>query len=244
MTTPGGMFTKNDYAYAELQRRILTGVLPAGAVIPQAKLAAEIGVSTTPLREAIRRLSAEGMVELEAHRDARVTPVSADEARHLYQVRENLDPLAAALAAQMRTASDIAAISAAFDRLSPIASASDLDALVRHREFHRTVYRASGNPVLIDILERLWDKADRYRVIGLSHRGDSPKTGRGSPPSTGRSWKPSPTATPTERTRSCVSTSATAWGAARSMASPRIRQPPDSPHQHFVRCGPRHGHKL
>ncbi|MFC9979196.1 GntR family transcriptional regulator [Gordonia sp. NPDC127522] len=174
MTTPGGMFTKNDYAYAELQRRILTGVLPAGAVIPQAKLAAEIGVSTTPLREAIRRLSAEGMVELEAHRDARVTPVSADEARHLYQVRENLDPLAAALAAQTRTAADIAAISNAFDRLSPIASASDLDALVRHREFHRAVYRASGNPVLIDILERLWDKADRYRVIGLSHRGDSP----------------------------------------------------------------------
>ncbi|MDF6103609.1 FCD domain-containing protein [Gordonia sp. JH63] len=174
MTAPGGMFTKNDYAYAELQRRILTGVLPAGAVIPQAKLAAEIGVSTTPLREAIRRLSAEGMVELEAHRDARVTPVSANEARHLYQVRENLDPLAAALAARTRTAADIAAISNAFDRLSPIASASDVDALVRHREFHRTVYRASGNPVLIDILERLWDKADRYRVIGLSHRGDSP----------------------------------------------------------------------
>ncbi|UCZ88271.1 GntR family transcriptional regulator [Gordonia sp. WA4-43] len=174
MTTPGGMFTKNDYAYAELQRRILTGVLPAGAVIPQAKLAAEIGVSTTPLREAIRRLSAEGMVELEAHRDARVTPVSADEARHLYQVRENLDPLAAALAARTRTAADIAAISNAFDRLSPIASASDVEALVRHREFHRAVYRASGNPVLIDILERLWDKADRYRVIGLSHRGDSP----------------------------------------------------------------------
>ncbi|OCW87330.1 GntR family transcriptional regulator [Nocardia farcinica] len=174
MTTPGGMFTKNDYAYAELQRRILTGVLPAGAVIPQAKLAAEIGVSTTPLREAIRRLSAEGMVELEAHRDARVTPVSANEARHLYQVRENLDPLAAALAARTRTAADIAAISNAFDRLSPIASSSDVDALVRHREFHRTVYRASGNPVLIDILERLWDKADRYRVIGLSHRGDSP----------------------------------------------------------------------
>ena len=174
MNTPGGMFTKNDYAYAELQRRILTGVLPAGAVIPQAKLAAEIGVSTTPLREAIRRLSAEGMVELEAHRDARVTPVSANEARHLYQVRENLDPLAAALAARTRTAADIAAISNAFDRLSPIASASDVEALVRHREFHRTVYRASGNPVLIDILERLWDKADRYRVIGLSHRGDSP----------------------------------------------------------------------
>ncbi|WP_413768138.1 GntR family transcriptional regulator [Rhodococcus pyridinivorans] len=174
MTAPGGVFTKNDYAYAELRRQILTGELAPGSVIPQAKLAAEIGVSTTPLREAIRRLSAEGLVTLEAHRDARVTTVSAAEAAHLYQVRETLDPLAASLAAQTRTASDIALISNAFDRLSPITGATDPDALMRHRDFHRAVYRASANPILVDILERLWDKADRYRIIGLAHRGDSP----------------------------------------------------------------------
>ncbi len=173
MSFPDTAFTKNDYAYAQLRTRILTGVLEAGSVIGQAKLAAELGVSTTPLREAIRRLAAEGMIDLEAHRDARVTSVSVDEARHLYQVRESLDPLATSLAAQNRTDSDIAKIEFALSRLEPITDADDLDALLRHREFHRAVYRASANPVLIDILERLWDKADRYRLIGLRHGGDS-----------------------------------------------------------------------
>jgi DNA-binding GntR family transcriptional regulator len=168
-----GIFTKNDYAYAELRTRILTGQLEAGAVIPQARLAEELGVSTTPLREAIRRLTSEGMIHLEAHRDARVTDVSAAEARHLYEVRESVDPLAAALAAQRRTDADVALISQALEQLTPIRDATNLDALMAHREFHRAVYRASGNPILIDILEKLWDKADRYRLIGLRAGGDT-----------------------------------------------------------------------
>jgi DNA-binding GntR family transcriptional regulator len=168
-----GLFTKNDYAYAELRTRILTGQLEAGAVIPQARLAEELGVSTTPLREAIRRLTAEGMIHLEAHRDARVTEVSAAEARHLYEVRESVDPLAAALAAERRTESDVALMSRALERLTPIRDATNLDALMAHREFHRAVYRASGNPILTDILEKLWDKADRYRLIGLRAGGDT-----------------------------------------------------------------------
>jgi DNA-binding GntR family transcriptional regulator len=168
-----GLFTKNDYAYAELRTRILTGQLEAGAVIPQARLAEELGVSTTPLREAIRRLTSEGMIHLEAHRDARVTDVSAAEARHLYEVRESVDPLAAALAAQRRTDADVTLISQALEQLTPIRDATNLDALMAHREFHRAVYRASGNPILIDLLEKLWDKADRYRLIGLRAGGDT-----------------------------------------------------------------------
>jgi DNA-binding GntR family transcriptional regulator len=168
-----GIFTKNDYAYAELRTRILTGQLEAGAVIPQARLAEELGVSTTPLREAIRRLTSEGMIHLEAHRDARVTDVSAAEARHLYEVRESVDPLAAALAAQRRTDADVTLISQTLEQLTPIRDATNLDALMAHREFHRAVYRASGNPILIDILEKLWDKADRYRLIGLRAGGDT-----------------------------------------------------------------------
>ena len=174
MTPPAaGIFTKNDYAYAELRTRILTGELEAGSVIPQARLAQELGVSTTPLREAIRRLSSEGLIQLEAHRDARVTDVSAAEARHLYEVRESVDPLAAALAAERRTDADLALISQSLERLNPIRDASNLEALMAHREFHRAVYRASGNPILVDILEKLWDKADRYRLIGLRAGGDT-----------------------------------------------------------------------
>jgi DNA-binding GntR family transcriptional regulator len=166
ITPAAGILTKNDYAYAELRARILTGELEAGSVIPQAKLAQELGLSTTPLREAIR-LAAEGMIQLEAHRDARVTDLSAAEARHLYEVRESVDPLAAALAAGRRTDADLAHISRALGQLTPIRDATNLDALMAHREFHRAVYRASGNPILVDILEKLWDKADRYRLVGL-----------------------------------------------------------------------------
>ncbi|MFC7850722.1 GntR family transcriptional regulator [Arthrobacter sp. NPDC057388] len=169
------LLTKNAYAYEELRTRILTGVLPQGSILSQALLAQEIGVSTTPLREALRRLAAEGLVQLESHRDARVASLTADEARDLYVLRENLDPLAAGLAAHSRTPADIENIQAALKQLTPLHDAADLEAMTAHREFHRAVYRASHNPLLIGILEGLWDKADRYRQIGLQSQKDSAK---------------------------------------------------------------------
>lgn len=167
--------TKNDYAYVELRDRIISGELPAGLAIPQAQIAEEIGVSTTPLREAVRRLAAEGFINLTAHRDARVAEATATEARHLYQVRESVDPLAAALAAQHREDADIRRIKAAENSMAPLSGQATMESLEAHREFHRAIYEASKNPILIDILERLWDKADRYRLIGLKARGDSPE---------------------------------------------------------------------
>jgi DNA-binding GntR family transcriptional regulator len=161
------IFTKNAYAYAELRRRIVSGAMEQGSVLSQAKLAQEIGVSTTPLREALRQLAAEGLVELKSHSDARVAALTADEARHLYAIRESLDPLAAGLAAESRTPSDVSRIEAALAQLQPLRTAGDLAALAAHREFHRAIYTAAANPLLTGILEGLWDKADRYRQIGL-----------------------------------------------------------------------------
>lgn len=168
-----GIFTKNDYAYIEVRDRILSGELAPGAVIPQARLAREIGVSTTPLREAVRRLAAEGFIRLTAHTDARVSEVTATEARHLYEVRESADPLGASLAAARRTDAELQRIREAERELAPITGAGSIAALTAHREFHRAIYEASGNPILVDILNRLWDKADRYRMVGLQSRGDS-----------------------------------------------------------------------
>ncbi|MEI2778138.1 MAG: GntR family transcriptional regulator [Tetrasphaera sp.] len=162
-----GAFTKNDYAYAEVRRRILSGEFGPGAVVGQAALAAELGLSTTPLREALKRLAAEGLVILEAHRDARVSPITADEAEHLYEVRLYLDPVAASLAAQRRTVKDVDAITRALQAIRPISIADDLDAFALHREFHRAIHVAATNPILLETLDRLWDQADRYRIIGM-----------------------------------------------------------------------------
>jgi DNA-binding GntR family transcriptional regulator len=175
VSIPSPILTKNAYAYEELRRRILTGDIEQGSVLSQSKLAQEIGVSTTPLREALRRLAAEGMVELKSHSDARVASLTAEEARDLYVIRENLDPLAAGLAAESRTPADVANIQSALEQLKPLHDAADLTAMTAHREFHRAIYTASHNPLLIGVLEGLWDKADRYRQIGLKTQKDSEK---------------------------------------------------------------------
>ena len=168
MSQPAELFeTKSDYAYRQVRDRILSGELQPGAAIQQRELASQIGISTTPLREALRRLKSEGLVELDAHRDARIAPLRAEEARDLLELRKSLDPLAAGLAAQRRTNADIQAIRAALEDVKPLPTAPAIAQLVAHRNFHAAVYRASHNDLLIEALEGLWDKADRYRRLAL-----------------------------------------------------------------------------
>ncbi|MFL4476367.1 GntR family transcriptional regulator [Paeniglutamicibacter sp. MACA_103] len=165
--------TKNAYAYEQVRLRIMNGELAPGQALAQSKLAAELGVSLTPMREALRRLDAEGLVTIDAHKNACVSTLTDAEARNLFTVRERLDPMAAALAAEHRTATDIEAIKAAAAAMKPLNKESTLEALGAHRDFHRAIYRASHNDVLINILDSLWDKADRYRQIALQERRDS-----------------------------------------------------------------------
>jgi DNA-binding GntR family transcriptional regulator len=164
--TPGA--TKGELAYARVRELVLSGALAPGAVLNQATLAQQIGVSTTPLREALRRLAEQGLVELGAHRDARVAPLDATEARDLVELRQDLDPLAAGLAAQRRTAADLVAMADGLDRLESLPDAPSPAQLAGHRRFHAAVYRASHNALLVETLDGLWDKTDRYRRHALS----------------------------------------------------------------------------
>jgi DNA-binding GntR family transcriptional regulator len=168
MSEPAGLFvTKSDYAYNRVREGILAGEFMPGTVLHQATLAKTIGISTTPLREAMRRLLSEGLVELDAHRDARVSDLTAEEARDLLEVRRSLDPLAAALAADRRTKDDIREMRDAATDVQPLRSNPTVVDLVAHRRFHTAIYTASHNDLLISTLDALWDKADRYRRLGL-----------------------------------------------------------------------------
>ena len=162
-----GFATKSDLAYTRVRGLILSGELAPGAVLPQAALAQTIGISTTPLREALRRLKQEGLVELEAHRDARVRPLDAAEARDLLEMRRSLDPLAASLAAQRRTEADLADMRAALDGLEALSARPSLAQLESHHRFHAAIHRASHNALLVATLDGLWVKTDRYRRHGL-----------------------------------------------------------------------------
>jgi DNA-binding GntR family transcriptional regulator len=168
MTETAALFaTKSEFAYMRVRELILSGELEPGAVINQAILARRIGISTTPLREALKRLKQQGLVELDAHRDARVAPLDAEEARDLLEVRRSLDPLAASLAADRRTKQDIAEMRASLEGLDALPSNPTFQQLVAHRRFHAAIYRASHNALLVETLDGLWDTADRYRRHGL-----------------------------------------------------------------------------
>ena len=168
MTETAALFaTKSDFAYMRVRELILSGELEPGAVINQAVLARQIGISTTPLREALKRLKQQKLVELDAHRDARVTPLDAEEARDLLEMRRSLDPLAASLAADRRTKLDIADMRSSLEGLDALPSNPTVQQLVAHRRFHAAIYRASHNALLVETLDGLWDTADRYRRHGL-----------------------------------------------------------------------------
>lgn len=158
--------SKSDVAYAELRHRILSGALAPGSRLDQYELAETMNMSITPLREAIRRLSSEGLLDL-GSRNAVVAGIGAAEARELFEVRLLLDPGAAVLAAQRRTPHDITVLRDAAARLVPITRAWGEEALTAHRAFHRALYAACHNDVLIHQLDDLWDKSDRYRRLGL-----------------------------------------------------------------------------
>lgn len=166
--------TKSDYAYRVLREQILDGTFASGATVPLREVAADYGMSTTPLREALRRLDAEGLVTLDNHKNARVAELRADEARDLLEMRRSLDPLAAGLAAERRSSEELRAIRAAAEHLAPLPVEATLEQLIAHRELHTAIYRASHNELLIATLDTLWDKADRYRMLALKEdRGDA-----------------------------------------------------------------------
>ncbi|WIY81893.1 GntR family transcriptional regulator [Propionimicrobium sp. PCR01-08-3] len=159
--------TKGDLAYRGIRDLILSGKLAAGDIIPQREIAAGLGISTTPLREGLRRLESEGLITLESHRTARVTELRLEQARDLLEIRRSLDPLAASLAAERRTREDIAAIRECGTKLRALPVNATVDELIAHRRFHRSIYCASHNELLIGTLDTLWDKADRYRMMAL-----------------------------------------------------------------------------
>ncbi|MBP2185392.1 GntR family transcriptional regulator [Amycolatopsis magusensis] len=169
--------SKGDAAYEELRGRILSGGLAPGSRLAQRDLADEFGMSLTPLREAIRRLSSEGLIDLDTQRDAKVAAINATEARQLFEVRLSLDPTAAMLAAERRTDTDLTTLRAAAARLVPVTRTWGEEGLTAHRAFHRALYTASHNDVLIRMLDDIWDKSDRYRRLGLDlPPGDEPRT--------------------------------------------------------------------
>jgi len=154
-----------------LRERILAGEAAPDRPIRQDALAAELGVSKIPLREAMARLEHEGLLRAEANRGWFVRSLDAGEAREIFALRLKLEPALAATAARKASADerDIAADAlAALDRATSGHGAT-VGAL--NRAFHLALVRPARRPVTFDIVERLHILSDRYVRIHLEPLG-------------------------------------------------------------------------
>ena len=144
-----------DHVYTALRERILSGDLPRASKLRQVSLAEEMGVSRTPLREALRRLAAEGLVDFSPNRGATVSELDFGDMRHAWAARVALEPGAARLAAERRDPDGIAAMRAAIaDQRS--AAGGRGPSFSANRAFHLALATASGNPHLTRFAEMLW----------------------------------------------------------------------------------------
>jgi DNA-binding GntR family transcriptional regulator len=162
----------SQHAYDQLRRKILSGELAPGTAFSQVQLATQLGISRTPLREAVRRLQSEGLLRSEHNRRVRVSPLSTGDFEDLYAMRIALDSLAAKITVPQLTEVEIAALREAFDLATEAADRGDLARYHEpHRRFHYGLYAHAG-PRLIARVEDLWDHADRYRLLYQAHAGE------------------------------------------------------------------------
>ena len=162
-----GSETNSDHAYAMLRRAIVVGRYRPGDRLTEIALTVELGMSRTPVREAIRRLQAEGLIVI-GHRGALVRRLSVLEVSSLYQVRAALEALTAELAARAQREGRVSArdMRELVDRQLLFEQAVRERSVTRmvqaNLAIHQYIARLAGNPFAQDVLRRVWD------IIALS----------------------------------------------------------------------------
>jgi DNA-binding GntR family transcriptional regulator len=161
---PARHSTAGEFIVENLRSDILTGRLGAGEPLLLDELAERFGTSVIPIREALRVLEAERLVVLRPHRTAQVAEMSLDELRDLYRVRLLIDVEAVRWAHGNLAASDLDAMRRMVDSMERAATRGDyMAAFAAHARFHFLLYDGAASPVLLGILESLWDETERYR---------------------------------------------------------------------------------
>ena len=143
-----------DLAYERIRTMVVDGEIPPGARLGQVELAEQLGISRTPVREALRRLTGEGLAEFEPNRGFRAASPGLDDVLRRLELRSLLEPGIARLAAARRTDEDLARLAGAIARED--AATSRVVAHDASRDFHLAVATATGNPELVAVLASMW----------------------------------------------------------------------------------------
>ncbi len=172
--TPQGQMrhrTMAEYALEQLRESIILGELPAGTPLRLDELARSLGMSISPIREAVRQLEALGLAKHVPHQGARVLDFDIEELRDLFHVRLALESLAVRRSAERFSEADAATARAQLERFDAAASAGDVRGTMRaHTDFHFTLYEASQSPWLVALIRPAWDRSERFRPALLTSK--------------------------------------------------------------------------
>ncbi|WP_029009426.1 GntR family transcriptional regulator [Azospirillum halopraeferens] len=163
--------TATEFVEATLRTAILTGRLRGGTPLRQEDLAASFGVSRMPIREALRQLEAQALLDFVPHKGAVVTDISATDAADIYAIRLALEPAVLERSIPHLTRADF---ERAGDLIAEMDGEEDPGRMGElNRRFHMTLYGAAGRPKLIALTENYLASFDRYLRFQLAAKGRS-----------------------------------------------------------------------
>lgn len=155
-----------------LREAIRKGVLQPGERLMEIQLAEELGVSRTPVREAIRKLELEGYVVMMPRRGTYVASLSIRDINEVFEIRTSLDSLASGLAAERITAEELERLERLLVSIGEYIDQNDMEKIVEtDTEFHDLLYQASRNARLVGIIFNLRDQLTRFRTISMGYPG-------------------------------------------------------------------------
>ena len=165
-------FSSAERAYRALKKLILGNELPAGSQLLEQEAAERLGMSRTPVREAMIRLEKDGVVEVRPRHGMRVLPVSPDDMREIYQVLTALESAAAeAVARRGATPAEIAGLRAVVANMEAALDRDNLDGWAdADKRFHRLLVTLTGKQRLQQMVSKLDEQAHRARVLTLRLR--------------------------------------------------------------------------
>ncbi|MBQ6848380.1 MAG: GntR family transcriptional regulator [Clostridia bacterium] len=158
-----------DQVFDQIEKDILSGKYSRGEIITESKLSIELGVSRTPIREALRRLSQEHLIE-ESGKGSVVVGISENDLDDIFLIRKQLECEAAAMATKNHTAEQLAELKETLELQEFYVTKSDTEH-IKHMDnkFHRILYKLTGSNTFYDILVPLHKKIQKYRKASLQN---------------------------------------------------------------------------
>lgn len=154
-----------EVVFTTLRQAILKGELPPGERLMEITLANKLGVSRTPIREAIRKLELEGLVVMIPRKGAHVAHITVQELNDVLEVRRGLEELAIRKACERITEEEVLKLEKAADEFSMLVDSNNLMALAEADvRFHDVIYESTHNRRLVQILNNLREQMYRYRM--------------------------------------------------------------------------------